>query len=350
MTLYAPAFERGNGAEAVELLVDVQARDLGYVQRGHEAAQRVRQSAGGWSPGRSRRLEMFNSTVLEVAIGLVFCFASVSLIASQINEAISSFLGLRARGLLQGIKALLNDKQFSSLALSIYRHSLANPLGSLMISSEKDLKSKPSYMEPLHFAQALLDSVQTNAVGAGKNGLDLAIAIDHVSDPQIRGMLAAMYRRANGQREAIETQLSAWFDSGMERVAGTYKRRTQAVSFVIGLAVAAALNIDSVGLFSSIWARPAYAAQISASAGAGGPALSSTVKSMAQLPVGWTTESLSAFDLQQAKTWQQVAGWLLTALSVLFGAPFWFDALQKLVQLRGTGKKPGEDDKDDKDG
>ncbi|MDM0047938.1 hypothetical protein [Variovorax sp. J22R115] len=293
---------------------------------------------------------MLNSTVLEVAIGLVFCFASVSLITSQINEAISSFLGLRARGLLQGIKELLNDKKFNSLALAIYRHSLANPLGSLMIGSEKDLKSKPSYMEPLHFAQALLDSVQTNAVGAGKNGLDLAIAIDHVGDPQIRGMLAAMYRRANGRREAIETQLSAWFDSGMERVAGTYKRRTQAVSFVIGLAVAAALNIDSVGLFSAIWARPAYTAQISAGAGLEGQALSSTVETMAKLPVGWTTDRLNAFDLQDARTWQQVAGWLLTALSVLFGAPFWFDALQKLVQLRGTGKKPGEGEKDDKDG
>ena len=36
---------------------------------------------------------------------------------------------------------------------------------------------------------------------------------------------------------------------------------------------------------------------------------------------------------------------LVTALSVLFGAPFWFDALQTLVHLRGTGRKPGEEDK-----
>lgn len=289
---------------------------------------------------------MLNSTVLEVAIGLVFCFASVSLIASQINEAIASFLGLRARGLLQGIKGLLNDKNFDALALSIYRHALANPLGSVTIASEKDLKAKPSYMEPVHFAQALLDSVQANAANAGKNGLDLAIAIDHVGDPQLKGMLAAMYRRADGKREAIESQLSAWFDSGMERVAGTYKRRTQALSFVIGLAVAAALNVDSMGLFSAIWARPAYTAQIATGQGLGAQGLSSTVETMAKLPVGWTTDSVKAFDLQTGKTWQQMAGWLLTGLSVLFGAPFWFDALQKLVQLRGTGKKPGEGEKE----
>jgi len=283
---------------------------------------------------------MFNSTVLEVAIGLVFCFASVSLITSQINEAIASMLGLRAKGLLQGIKDLLNDQPFNSLAMSIYRHALVNPLGTLMVTSEKDLKAKPSYMEPLHFAQALLDSIQTNA------GWDLATAIDNVSDPQIKGMLAGMYRRANGERAVLEAQLSSWFDAGMERVAGAYKRRTQVASFVIGLAVAAALNIDSIGVFSAIWARPAYTAQIAASRNVDGQSLSSAVDAMAKLPVGWTAESVKAFALQTPRTWQQIAGWLLTGLSVLFGAPFWFDSLQRLVQLRGTGKKPGESDKD----
>ena len=36
------------------------------------------------------------------------------------------------------------------------------------------------------------------------------------------------------------------------------------------------------------------------------------------------------------------AGWLVTASSALFGSPFWFDLLQRMVQLRGTGKKPDE--------
>lgn len=51
---------------------------------------------------------MFNSTVLEVAIGLVFCYASVALITSSIYEALASWLGLRSKNLLTGIKSLLN--------------------------------------------------------------------------------------------------------------------------------------------------------------------------------------------------------------------------------------------------
>lgn len=46
------------------------------------------------------------------------------------------------------------------------------------------------------------------------------------------------------------------------------------------------------------------------------------------LPLGWSTFTpLSIF------------GWIVTA-SVLFGAPFWFDLLQRLVNLRGTGPRP----------
>ncbi|WP_315821425.1 hypothetical protein [Paraflavitalea speifideaquila] len=29
-------------------------------------------------------------------------------------------------------------------------------------------------------------------------------------------------------------------------------------------------------------------------------------------------------------------GWILTALAISFGAPFWFDLLNKLIKLRGS--------------
>jgi hypothetical protein len=35
-------------------------------------------------------------------------------------------------------------------------------------------------------------------------------------------------------------------------------------------------------------------------------------------------------------------GWLIAAFSTLFGAPFWFDLLQNVVRLKGTGPSPKE--------
>src|SRR4051794_1045647 len=103
---------------------------------------------------------MFNSTVLEVAIGLCFTFASISLIASSLNEALASFIKLRANTLLDGIKAMVNDHQFDGLARDIYNNGLVNPRAPGDAKSEKDLVFKPSYIEPRQFAVALIDSVQ----------------------------------------------------------------------------------------------------------------------------------------------------------------------------------------------
>jgi hypothetical protein len=63
---------------------------------------------------------MFNSAILDVAIGLVFCFASVALFVSVVNEAIASALKLRHKTLLAGIKLLLNDPDGSGLVLKLY--------------------------------------------------------------------------------------------------------------------------------------------------------------------------------------------------------------------------------------
>ncbi len=39
---------------------------------------------------------------------------------------------------------------------------------------------------------------------------------------------------------------------------------------------------------------------------------------------------------------RKLLGFLITALAISLGAPFWFDLLNKLIQLRTTGKKPDE--------
>ena len=52
---------------------------------------------------------MLNSTVLDVAIGLIFTFLAFSLAVSAIVEAIASVFKWRSATLLQGMKDLFND-------------------------------------------------------------------------------------------------------------------------------------------------------------------------------------------------------------------------------------------------
>src|ERR1700733_1243947 len=72
---------------------------------------------------------MFGSTILDVAIGLIFSFLAISLFTSALVEAINSLLQLRAVNLKSGIMALVNDPKFDDLAERLYQHALISPLG-----------------------------------------------------------------------------------------------------------------------------------------------------------------------------------------------------------------------------
>ena len=272
---------------------------------------------------------MFGSTVLEVAIGMTFCYAFVGLLVTTVQEAIASALRLRARTLLTAIKAMFNDPTFTALARDLYAHALVNPRDDGMAPVQSALHNKPSYIAPKHFAMALVDVIQS----VPNNWAQLGKDIDALDDPQVRTAMQSIYLRADGNMERFQQYLANWFDNTMERVSGTYKRRSAMISLVISLAIAITFNIDSIHLFSTLWQQPTLAAQLKLPAATiNGDALAA----LRTLPVGWADfppRLDSAFLVQ-------VAGWLLTAASSMFGAPFWFDLFQRLVNMRGTGGKP----------
>ena len=101
----------------------------------------------------------------------------------------------------------------------------------------------------------------------------------------------------------------------------------------------ALFNVDSFRVFETLWVHPALTAQLSL---AQNPNITTTITELKLLPVGW--EQAPEFSLLSKPTWVMFIGWLVTASSALFGAPFWFDLLQKMTRLRGTGKKPEKPD------
>ena len=274
---------------------------------------------------------MFGSSVLEVAIGLTFCYGTVALIVATLQEALAAAFRLRANTLLAGIKSMLNDPRFDALAQMVYAHPLVNPHSDGSPVDERHLAARPSYIEPAHFAIALIDSIQKAPGDFARLGAD----IDAVSDPQVRRALHALHARAAGDLERFQLLVAGWFDNAMERVSGAYKRRQLLISLLLSLLLAILFNIDSINLFRTLWQQPQLAAHIG---GAPGALNAETLRQLWALPIGW--ESFppvldAAFALQ-------AAGWLITASTTLFGAPFWFDLLQRAVQLRGTGARPQE--------
>lgn len=277
---------------------------------------------------------MFGSTILDLAIGLIFAFLIVSLVTSAATEMVASALSWRANTLLQGIKDLLNDPQFTGLALALYNHGLVNPRSSGNAASQSQLSAQPSYIDPKQFADALID---LTGVAAGANVADMQTKINAaVTDPQIRIVLNGIVARAGTNIDGVRTGIANWFDNAMDRVSGVYKRKTQLWSLGIALVLVILLNVDTIKIAQALWDQPTLVKALP-------PATTGeTVQQALQqlqnlgLPFGWDQPAITYF--MTGPNWLFVIfGWLITAVATLFGAPFWFDTLQRFVQLRGTG-------------
>jgi hypothetical protein len=273
---------------------------------------------------------MLGSTVLEVAIGLTFCYGTVALIVTTLQEALASLFRLRANTLLAGVKSMLNDPRFNGLARAVYAHPLVNPHTDGNAMDERELRSKPSYIEPAHFAIALVDSLWK----VPGDFIQLRSAIDTIPDPQLRAAMQSMISRARDLQQ-FQDMLAGWFDNAMTRMSGAYKRSQRLISLLLALLLTILFNIDSIHLFRTLWQQPALAAHLKDVSGALDPA---AINALMTLPIGWNKFP----PVLNADFALQVAGWLITAATALFGAPFWFDLMQRVMRMRATGAKPEE--------
>jgi len=212
----------------------------------------------------------------------------------------------------------------------VYAHPLVNPHTDGNAMGERELRSKPSYIEPAHFAIALVDSLWK----VPGDLIQLRSAIDAIPDPQLRAAMLGMVSRARDLQH-FQDMLAGWFDNAMTRMSGAYKRSQLLISLLLSLLLAILFNIDSIHLFRTLWQAPALAAHLRDAPGALDRA---ALDALMTLPIGWRTFP----PVLNADFALQVAGWLVTAATALFGAPFWFDLMQRVVRMRATGAKPEE--------
>jgi hypothetical protein len=287
---------------------------------------------------------MFGSTILDVAIGIIFIYLLVSLVISAINELIAAMLKSRAKNLSQGIQALLQDPSQAGWVARLYQHPL--------IQSLSPPNSKPSYIPSRTFALALLDLVAPATADGARTLADLKAGMVNLPEP-LQRTLTNLLDEAQHDVERLKTQIEIWFNNGMDRASGWYKRKTQWLQFSLGLTIVIVLNIDSVHIGRALFAvnSPLRASLVEsaknfvAQPGGTNRPMKDVVEaiSTASLPIGWS-------EFPKPDQWPTVVmGWLITAFAVSMGAPFWFDLLNKVINVRASGKAPEEEPKPPKE-
>jgi hypothetical protein len=440
---------------------------------------------------------MFNSTILDVAIGMVFVYLLLSLICSAAHELGEYWLKKRASDLERGVRELLTTEDGAdpgNLVEKIYNHGMVSGLfkgtyeASRIGSRLRHVigTNLPSYIPSRNFALALMDLIlpgkaaqpsgATNATPPpppevklsnppppsllptqqGNPLYDLRNAVNSSDllkeNERVRTALISLIDAAGNDASKARENIEDWFNSGMDRVSGWYKRRSQIVIFVIALVVTIGMNADSVTIAKKLSTSKALRESLVAAADAyakanatanptspptptqtpkqapppkasSSPNASPTPKATptpratptpktpptptptatpkpeassestdaclaksgwekecknnedspscklkkAQcsiqslgLPLGWDnpdepTSIWPGFHFWEGNVWSgwvgqirlHFLGWLLTALAVSLGAPFWFDMLNKIIVVRST-VKPKEKSPDEK--
>jgi hypothetical protein len=314
---------------------------------------------------------MLNSTTLEVAIGMALVYLLLSLFCTAINEGIAAILGSRAKNLVAGIESLFTDGALRAadktpaltFAQAIYDHGLIQSLYRSVPSKPSQPRSRgavqlPSYIPSRTFAAALFDILfeRDKAIRTGDvrpdgtmAALDLSTMLKmlyNLPDSKAREALIALVRQADGDVVKTRQAFEQWFNDGMDRCAGWYKRKTQLALFLLGLSLALALNVDSVAVARALWNSPsirAYAVQLGEQYGktkvTDGKAALASLQSL-PLPLGWNGKHYQwhSTDPDDENLLFAIAGWLLTAAAMTLGAPFWFDTLNQFMVVRSTVK------------
>lgn len=201
-----------------------------------------------------------------------------------------------------------------------------------------------------------------------------------------REALLPLVDKAADKPHVVHANIEAWFNAKMDRVKGSYKRWTQLTLFLLGFAVAIPLNADSITVARVVWQTPTLrqsianqAQEVAASPPASPPAspdpyerTSEQVKQVQQdvqnvliFPIGWGADcnidsAGTALKLDAAgrpipnlpNCWPRdgwgwfykIMGLIATTLAISLGAPFWFDLLRKVSNLRSSGPAPNEKD------
>jgi hypothetical protein len=307
--------------------------------------------------------------VLGVAIGVAVVCLLLSIIASHLQEVWATYSARRAASLETAILSMLGS---SDLAKLFFDHPLIRTI-SFSVPRSRWRRKAPIQARPTYIASALFSRVLFATLSEYHNvqgNISLPELIRRLPPSDLQKRLQAIVVGAGNDAQACALAIEQWYDGTMDRINGFYKRNTQWTLLTLGVVLAVICNANLFTITEKLWTSDDARAALNATAqmysckdGAGcadknyedaQSRISGDLENY--LPLGYHGVGAYWGGLQNqwdrsGSHWRTglvilggwlycLAGWGMTGIAVSLGAPFWFDAINKLINLRLAGAKP----------
>lgn len=318
--------------------------------------------------------------MLQVVTGLVFVLLLLSLFATTVMELLASALSLRGKNLEKALENMLvtHDNKKTTTDNSggtvvpdanipsgyddtVLKEFKNNPLYKQLSFKYGKKRNAPSYVSSESFRSILMAIILK---GKNFDWDNVKAQINEISNQELKEVLLQFANEAEDDLDSFKSKISTWYNNVMDRASGWYKRSTQKILVVVGLAIAVIFNADTLAIYERLESDPAAlqeVVQLADSFVAANDSLTinqidpqfqqsydqlkdilnnqiSNIKS--PLGLGWKNVDFSKLSPYDWLT--KILGYIVTALAISLGAPFWFDLLRKIVNLRQSGGKPAE--------
>jgi hypothetical protein len=261
----------------------------------------------------------------------------------------------------------------------------------------------PSYIDAKNFATVIIEKItydpdNPNSIAGSLDSIITALQQTTILGDELKRAFLIYAAEAKETYRSVSNKtvseiglfkgkIETWFDSSMDRVSGKLKvTHSRRFTFWLGALIVVALNADSVAISRYLYSNPearvalaeqaydaakdtvlqkkvtAITAALQASADTAVKTSAEEIKTtitnsiadikaskkalQASVPLGWNSHVLDDADgrFNGFMIIQKIFGLLASILAIMMGAPFWFDLLNKVSNLRGAGKKPAESD------